>query len=261
MLIEPRRAAPGALPRWSRQALALFGRAPVFWLGLSLLLCLCMFVSQRVPLIGGMLALITFFSSILLAEALDRRITPGTGELLEALRAHRGVVLAFAAVVTAAGALIWILLLSKPGTPWWSVLYNERNIVVALSADGYIALRQVFVYAAYALGLLFFGLNLPGLTSFLQFPCTTLLHLPFRDAYRLGAAAQMLNLLPMLGVGLLFVVVPVVTVLLLPPLVPALYAFFGALAYVAFREIFLGITENQVREPAVVGALEPGRVA
>jgi hypothetical protein len=252
MLIEPRRAAPGALTRWSLQSSALLARAPAFWLGLALLLCLAMFASQRLPLLGAMLALLAFFGSILLAAALDRPVTPPIDDLLQALRAHVRLALGFAAVITAAGALIWILILARPGTPWWAVLYNERNAVVMLSADGYIALRQIFVYAAYALGLLFFGLNLPGLTSFLQFPCATLLKLPFRDAYRAGASAQLLNLGPMLGIGLLFILLPMLTVFLLPPLVPALYCFFGALAYVAFREIFLGIVEN--RAPVRVGA-------
>jgi hypothetical protein len=125
----------------------------------------------------------------------------------------------------------------------------------------------VFVYSAYALGLLFFGLNIPGLTSFLQFPCTTLLGLPFRAAYQAGAAAQMKNLGPMLGVGLLFILLPVIAVLLLPPAVPLLYCYLGALAYVAFREIFLGVTENRERVGARAAVREgwvappPARVA
>ncbi len=57
MIVEPRRAAPGALRRWSRQSVALLARAPAFWLGLALLLCLAMFLSQRLPLVGAMLAL------------------------------------------------------------------------------------------------------------------------------------------------------------------------------------------------------------
>jgi hypothetical protein len=71
----------------------------------------------------------------------------------------------------------------------------------------------------------------------------------------------MLNLAPMLGIGLLFVLAPVVTVLLVPPLVPVLYCYFGALAYVAFREIFLGISDNAVRETvtsSLASATRPG---
>jgi hypothetical protein len=48
----------------------------------------------------------------------------------------------------------------------------------------------------------------------------------------------------------LFVVLPVLFGLLLPVLVPVLYCFFGALTYVAFREIFLGVSENRPRESA-----------
>lgn len=126
-----------------------------------------------------------------------------------------------------------------------------------LSADGFVALRQIFVYSAFALGLCYFGLNIPGLTSFFQFLGMTLLGLPFREAWRLGATGQIRNLGPMIGVALLFMVLPALCALLLPPLVPVLYCFFGALGYVAFREIFLGIGENQPRETAVTARATP----
>jgi hypothetical protein len=73
----------------------------------------------------------------------------------------------------------------------------------------------------------------------------TLLGLPYRDALRLGAAGQIRNLNSVLAIGALFVVLPVLFGLLLPVLVPVLYCFFGALTYVAFREIFLGVSENR----------------
>jgi hypothetical protein len=37
----------------------------------------------------------------------------------------------------------------------------------------------------------------------------------------------------------------------LPFLVPVLYCFFGALCYVSFREIYLGIPENRPAVPVV----------
>ncbi len=247
MLIEPRQARPGALRRWSVEAVGLIGRGISVWLGLILLLCLAIFAGQRLPLVSGILALMAFFGSILVAARLDQSGPVSLTEVLATLRRHGPTLVGYSVVIAVAGALVWILFLARPGIPWWNVLYSERNIVAVLSDNWYIALRQVFVYSAYALGLLFFGLNIPGLTSFLQFPCTTLLGLPFRTAYQAGAAAQMKNLGPMLGVGLLFIALPVVAVLLLPPLVPLLYCFLGALAYVAFREIFLGIQGNRAR--------------
>ncbi|MBM4197916.1 MAG: hypothetical protein FJ197_12660, partial [Gammaproteobacteria bacterium] len=72
MTVEPRRAAPRALRRWLRQSALLLQRAPAFWIGLSVLLCIAMFMSQRLPLVGAMLALIAYFSSVVLAAALDR---------------------------------------------------------------------------------------------------------------------------------------------------------------------------------------------
>lgn len=250
MLIEPREAPPGALIRWSRQALRLIVRGGSVWLGFVLLLCLVIFAGQRLPLVSGMLALMGFFGSILVAARLDQADDVSITDVLATLRDNGRSVLAFSGIIALAGALIWSLLLARPGLSWWNVLYSERNIVTALSENWFVALRQMFVYPAYALGLLFFGLNIPGLTSFLQFPCATLLGLPFRAAYQAGAAAQMKNLVPMLGVGLLFIMLPVIAVLLLPPLVPLLYCFLGALAYVSFREIFLGIGENQARVSA-----------
>jgi hypothetical protein len=247
MVFEPRQAAPGALRRWSVQALRLITRGLSVWLGLILLLCLAIFAGQRLPLISGVLALMAFFGSILVAARLDRADEASFSDVLGTLRAHGRSLLAFSGVIALAGALVWIFFLARPDVPWWNVLYTERNVVTALSENWFIALRQVFVYSAYALGLLFFGLNIPGLTSFLQFPCTTLLGLPFRAAYQAGAAAQMKNLGPMLGVGLLFILLPVIAVLALPPAVPLLYCYLGALAYVSFREIFLGIGENRAR--------------
>jgi len=260
MVVEPRRAAPGALRRWSLQALGLIVRAFSVWLGLILLLCLAIFAGQRLPLVSGMLALMAFFGSVLVAARTDQSATPSITDVMSTLRDHGVSLVAFAGVIAVAGALVWIFFLARPDVSWWNVLYSERNVVVALSDNWFVALRQVFVYSAYALGLLFFGLNIPGLTSFLQFPCTTLLGLSFRVAYRAGAAAQMKNLGPMLGVGLLFILLPVLAVLLLPPAVPLLYCYLGALAYVAFREIFLGITENRVRAAEAVG-LRAGQAA
>jgi hypothetical protein len=253
MILEPRQAGPGAPLRWSRQAIALIGRGFGFWLGLLLVSCLSIFAGHRLPLVSGVLSLAAFFSSVLIAAQLDRPQRTGLGEVLRMLRSHALGILSFAGVISVAGALIWMLLLARPGVPWWSVLYTERNAVDVLSGDWLVAARQVFVYAAYALGLAYFGLNIPGLTSFFQFPCSTLLGLSFRDAYRLSAAAQVRNLAPMLAVGLMFVTLPVLCVLLFPPLVALLYCFLGALTWVAFREIFLGVPDNRAREAA------PGR--
>jgi len=256
MVIEPRQVPPGALFRWSGQALRLMARGFGAWLGMILLLCLAIFAGQRLPLVSGLLALLAFFSSILVAARLDQADEASITDMLVMLRHHGRSLLAFSGVIALAGALIWLFLLAQPEAPWWNVFYSERNLVTALSDNWFIALRQVFVYSAYALGLSFFGLNIPGLTSFLQFPCTTLLGLPFRRAYQAGAAAQMKNLSAMLGVGLLFIVLPVIAVLLVPPLVPLLYCFLGALAYVSFREIFLGIGANRKLAPAALRRLQ-----
>ncbi len=251
MIIEPRQAGRGALLRWTRLALRLIARGFGFWLGLVLLVCLWMFAGQRLPLIDGILALMAFFASILIAARLDRPERTNLSDVLRMLRSHAMEILIFASVIATAGALIWMLLLARPEVPWWAVLYSERNVVDALSDNWFIALRQIFVYAAYALGLLYFGLNIPGLTSFFQFPCTTLLGVPFREAYRLSAIGQILNLPAMLSIGLMFILLPVLSVLLLPVLVPPLYCFLGAVTYVGFREIFLGIAENRLTERAV----------
>ena len=250
MVVEPRQAAPGALKRWSAQSLGLIARGRGVWLGLLLLLCLAIFAGQRLPLVSGMLALMGFFGSILVAARMDQAEEATISDVLVMLRQNGRTLLAFSGVIALAGALGWVVFLASPDVPWWNVIYTERNVVVALSANWFIALRQVFVYAAYALGLLFFGLNIPGLTSLHQFPCTTLLGLPFRAAYQAGTAAQMKNLGPMLGVGLLFILLPVLAVLVVPPAVPLLYCYLGALAYVSFREIFLGIGENQFQVSA-----------
>lgn len=258
MLIEPRKAQPRALRRWSLQALQLIARGFGFWLGMVLLLCLAIFAGQRLPLVGGVLALAGFFGSIVIAAALDQAGPVAAAEVLAALGRHQRAIATFAGIIAATGALVWILLLAKPDVSWWNVFYTERNVVTVLSPDWFTALRQIFVYSAYALGLCYFGLNIPGLTSFFQFPCATQLGMPFRDAYRLGTQGQMQNLLPMLGVGLLFISLPVAAVLLFPPVVPLLYCFLGALAYVSFREIFLGRPDNRVGVRSA--ALAPGSV-
>ncbi|MBV1694320.1 MAG: hypothetical protein KGP27_07665 [Hyphomicrobiales bacterium] len=250
MLIEPRTAAPGALRRWSRQAFDLLRRGFGFWSALSLLMCLWMFFGHHLPLLSGMLAVSALLACVLIAARLDRSTTTELADVLDALRAHARELLTLAALITFAGALVWVLLLAKPGVAWWNILYTDRNSVEVLSPDWFVALRQVFVYSAFALGLCYFGLNIPGLTSFFQFPCMTLLGLPFRDAWRLAAAGQIRNLGAMLAVALLFMVLPATVALLLPPLVPVLYCFLGALSYVAFREIFLGIAANQPRAAA-----------
>ena len=255
MIIEPRQAGPGALLRWTRLALRLIARGFGFWLGLVLLVCLWMFAGQRLPLVDGMLALTAFFASILIAAKLDRPERTSLSDVLGMLRSHTFEILAFAAIIAVAGALIWMFLLARPDVPWYAVLYTERNTTKVLSDNWFVALRQIFVYAAYALGLLYFGLNIPGLTSFFQFPCTTLLGMPFRDAYRLSAMGQVRNLPAMLAVGLMFILLPVLSVLLLPVLVPLLYCFLGAVTYVGFREIFLGIPDNRLADRA--GAAVP----
>lgn len=259
MLIEPRQAAPGAVLRWSRQALGLIARGFGFWLGLSLLFCLWMFLGQRLPLLDGILALTAFFASILVAARLDRSGRASLSDVLADLRTHGQLVLGFAVAIACAGTLIWMLVLAKPGVPWWNALYTERNVVRELSTDWFSATRQIFVYSAYALGLSYFGLNIPALSSFFQFPVAALYGVSWREAYRIGALAQIRNLPAMLGVGLLWVVLPVLCVLVAPFLVPMLYCFFAALCYVSFREIFLGVGENLAVADAVPRALPATR--
>jgi hypothetical protein len=260
MVIEPRRAEPGAVRRWSRQAFALIRRGIGFWAGLTLAFCVWMFLGQRMPILDGALALVAFFSSVVIAARLDRPARASISDVLDALGAAAKPILGFSVVIALAGALIWMLFLAKPGVPWWNALYTERNVVEEFSTHWYTALRQLFVYAAYALGLVYFGINIPGLTSFFQFPLTALLDTPWRDSYRLSAAAQVKNLAAMFGLGMLFIVLPAVFVLAVPPLVPLLYCFLGAVAYVAYREIFLGIGDNAVLE-AVPARVAPVRVA
>jgi hypothetical protein len=257
MLIEPQTVARGALLRWSRQAFDLLRRGFGFWSALSLLMCLWMFFGHQLPLLSGILAVAALLACMLIAARLDRSARTELADVLEMLRTHARALLTLAAVITLAGALVWVLLLAKPGVAWWNILYTERNTVEVLSADWFVALRQVFVYSAFALGLCYFGLNIPGLTSFFQFPCMALLGLPFRDAWRLAAAGQIRNLGAMLGVASLFMVLPAVFALLLPPLVPVLYCFLGALGYVAFREIFLGVGENQPRAVSAAATASP----
>jgi len=248
MTLEPRQAAPGALRRWVCLALQLLWRGAGVWLALGLLMCLWIFVGHRLPLLSAMLALSALLGSILIAAQVDRSPRVRLADTLTMLRVHAPLMLRFSALITIAGAIIWVVLLAKPGVAWWNIFYTSRNAVDVLSPDGFVALRQIFVYSAFALGLCYFGLNIPGLTSIFQFPCMTLLGLPYRDALRLGAAGQIRNLNAVLAIGALFVVLPVLFGLLLPVLVPVLYCFFGALTYVAFREIFLGVSENRPRE-------------
>jgi hypothetical protein len=246
--LVPRQVEPGAVWRWSAQAWQLIMRGFGMWFGLATLLSLWMFFGRRLPLLDGMLALTTFFASILVAACLDRGEFVTVSEVLRSLRLEARAILGFSAAIACVGAIIWMLLLARPGVAWWNAFYTERNAVKVLSADWYVATRQIYVYSAYALGLSYFGLNLPGLTSFFQFPCMTLLGLPVRTAYSLGAAGQLSNLPAMLAVGLMFILLPVILVLLLPPIVPLLYCFLGALCYVSFRDIFLGVSENRRRE-------------
>jgi hypothetical protein len=259
MLLEPRTAAPGALLRWVRQAWQLLWRGLGFWVGLVLLMCLWLSVAHRFPLLAGLLAFGTLLACILIAARLDRAGPLRIGEAFAMLRSHARVLLSYTAGVVAVGAVVWAVLLARPGVAWWNILYTSRNAMDVLSSDGLTALRQIFVYPAFALGLSYFGFNIPGVTSFFQFPCMTLLGLPFRDAWRVGAAGQVRNLGPLLGIGLLFVVLPVICGVWLPFLVPVLYCFFGALCYVAFREIYLGIPENRPTVPALASVAAAAR--
>jgi hypothetical protein len=252
MTIEPRQAGPRAISRWTRQSLALIARGFGFWTGLVLIVCLGMFVGQRVPLLDGVLAMLGFFASVLIAATLDRSERSTLSDVLGTLRAHAREMLLISAVIAIALALLWMVLLSRPGVPWWTPFWSSRNLVQALADDWFAALRQIFLYAGVALGLSYFGLNIPGLTGFFQFPCTTLLGLPFRQSYRLSAAAQLLNLPAILAIGLMFVTLPALCLALLPPAIPLLYCFLGALTYVSFREIFLGRPENRELAPVRV---------
>lgn len=254
MSLEPRAVSFSALGRWIPQALELLWRGAYLWWLLLLFACLAMFMARRLPVVGALLAVSSLLASILIAAQLDRNGFTRTREVLEILRVHARSLLGFSGIVTLVGALIWLVVLAGPEVAWWTFVYSDRHGVDTLSDDGWLALRQIFVFSAFALGLCYFGLNIPGVTSFFQFPCMVLLALPYRIAWRLGGAGQFRNLKPMLGIGFLFVLLPAAAGFWLPPLVPVLYCFFGALIYVAFREIFLGIGENQWHKPALVAA-------
>jgi hypothetical protein len=141
MLIEPREAEPGALWRWTRQASSLIGRAFGFWIGLVLLMCLWMFFGQRLPIVDGILALAAFFASILIAAEVDRPQRATLGDVLAMLRRHAVQMLVFSAIIAVAGAVIWMLLLSRPAqlpradggvAPWEGVSWPGRRGQAAL---------------------------------------------------------------------------------------------------------------------------------
>jgi hypothetical protein len=244
MVIEPRQVEPGAIRRWSRDAIRLIRRGFFFWLALMLLMCLCMFFGQRWPIVNGMLGLAAFFASILVAAKLDRSEPTTLSDITTVIRDHVGLVGAFVLITGAIGALIWALLQMHIGVPWWSPLYTERYVVQVLSGDWLIATRQIFSYSAFALGLTYFGVNIPGITSFFQFPASALLGLPWHTALRLSADGQAKNFPAMLSLGLMFIALPVLLILWLPILIPLLYCFLASLCYLSFRDIFLGISEN-----------------
>ena len=258
MVIEPKLVEAGAIRRWSRQALQLLRRGFSAWAAITMLLCLWMFLGHRIPILDSTLALTAFFGGIVVAARIDRATGATFSDVLAALRERWRPIIGFAVTISCVGALIWMLLLARPGAPWWTPFYSDRHVIDVLSNDWFLASRQIFVFAAYALGLSYFGLNIPGVTSFFQFPLTAILGLPWREAQRLSAAGQIRNLAVMLGIGLLFVLLPVLIVLLLPPLVPLLYCYLAALSYVAFRDIFLGIAENQTAVPASVRSIRVG---
>jgi len=244
MTIEPRQVEAGAIARWSAQALHLIARGSRFWIGLTLLFCLWMFLTRGIPLLDAMLGLTSFFASILVAARLDRPGRVTLSDVLAAVRAQLGLLSAFVVVIAGSGALIWVVLFARPGVPLWETLYATPRLS-HLSGGWLDAQRQVFGYSAYLLGLIYFGLNIPGLTSFYQFPVAALLGLRWREAYHVGAVGQVKNLPAILSIGLMFVLLPVALVLVAPVLIPVLYCFLAAVCYVGFRDIFLGIPENQ----------------
>ncbi len=244
MTIEPRQVEAGAIGRWSGQALRLIARGSRFWIALTLLFCLWMFLTRGIPLLDAMLGLTSFFASILVAARLDRPGPVTLSDVLAAVRAQLRLLSAFVVIIACSGTLIWIALFARPGAPWWEALYAAPRLG-QLSGGWLDALRQVFGYSAYLLGLTYFGLNIPGLTSFHQFPVAALLGLRWREAYHLGAVGQVKNLPAILSIGLMFVLLPVGLVLFAPVLIPVLYCFLAAVCYVGFRDIFLGIPENQ----------------
>ena len=135
MVFMPRQAAPGALRRWSLQAFRLISRGLGVWLGLIVLLCLAIFAGQRLPLVSGVLALMAYFGSILVAARVDQSdaasFTDAGHAAPEWPQPCR-----FFGCRSPAGALVWMLFLARPDVPWWNVLYTERNVVTALSETG-----------------------------------------------------------------------------------------------------------------------------
>ncbi|ABO59766.1 hypothetical protein LA345_40505 (plasmid) [Burkholderia vietnamiensis] len=246
--IAPRPVKPSAILRWCRQAAGLMGRGFAAWLALMVVFCLAIYVLRASAFLSQVVSGIAFLSGIGVAALVDDSKPKSISDVFDVARVQLPITFRYAVCIAAAAAVGGVLLVVFTGHPdlWIRQFYSPRILSVTLDADGLIALNQIFATAVIGLWVFHLGCLLPMVASPFQYHLYSAFGMRWMAAYHRGNGGMPeFNVMTMLiyntGTMLLILVVWV----LAPVVAPVLFAFLSALSYVAFRDIYLGISENR----------------
>ena len=245
-MLKPKPAGPKAIRRWTRQALDLVGRGFHVWVALMVVLCLMVFGTQRSPFLGQILALTAYFVGIGISVLVDNRTHIGFFAILQRAWREAPAALFMGVVVLGLGTcsgLIFDLLFDNSIN--FKRFYDASAVLRPLSDDSMLAMRRLFGDSLMSFMLALVVMNVPFVSSPFQYHCMTILGTSWWEGYWNGNPLIEANIAPMFGFFAILFFTPLLMLPLAPFLAPIFFCFASAFSYVAFREIYLGISENR----------------
>lgn len=270
---QPRQVEEKAIRRWAKQALVLLGRGFLPW---SLLVtggCLLIHLCAQLGLVGAVLCAFVGYAcygfSVAAASACDRTHRPSWAELVRSLSSDAKDLARIALIPTFIAAIAFSLVAAVAG--FTQLLYrfgvpHGPGPIPTLPhlpppADWSLLLFQVgipFVFSVWEIGLILPVFSSLGAMTVFVFPAILTFGVPRKHDVlaqytRLdGGRSQGKNGPSVLGLHALHMILLSSLLLLnLAFLAPIVIAFLCAMTYVAYRDIYLGQSENAKLEVKV----------
>lgn len=244
--VRPRQVEPKAVLRWLVQAADLVGRGFHVWVGMMLLFCLMTYGTLRSSYLSQIIAMTAYFVGVGVAALVDDSTHPPFTAIARNAWKNLPSALMMALIIVSIGTGLNILFGSLGGHGiQLKQLWDPSKPALPLTADFLLSMRRLFGYSLGSFWLSLMVMVAPFVASFFQYHLMCILGLGWWQAYLIGDGGGDMNWRPIFFMFLVLIITPIMLLLIMPVLAPVFYCFASAFTYVAFRDIYLGITENR----------------
>lgn len=244
--VHPRPVEPKAVLRWLVQAADLVGRGFHVWVAMMLMFCLVTYGTQRSSYLCQIISMTAYFVGIGVAALVDDSTHPPFAAIARRAWKDFPSALMMALIIVSIGTGLNILFGSLGGHGVnLKQLYDPSKPLLPFNVDFLLAMRRLFGYALGSFWLSLMVMVAPFVSSFFQWHLMSILGLGWWQAYLKGDGGGDMNWRPVFLMILVLVIAPILLLMIMPILAPVFFCFASAFTYVAFRDIYLGITENR----------------